>query len=140
MAPPIDTPRSKSLSFADHTFVTSLFIILMHYLPISLASGAVLSEVKLLRTASFVGSAHGPLLPFTSTWGCCSAARHCRHSCILQHFCKLKRRCADKAAVQISGVAHLFFRNGYFTNWCASRNTTGLCMYLTRNAPTNFQI
>jgi hypothetical protein len=34
--------------------------------------------------------AFGPLLPFTSTSGCCSAARHCGHSCILQHFLTCK--------------------------------------------------
>jgi hypothetical protein len=28
----------------------------------------------------------GPLLPFTSTSGCCGAARHCGHSCTAQHF------------------------------------------------------
>jgi hypothetical protein len=37
-----------------------------------------------------------PLLPFTSTSGCCGAARQTGLSCILQHFCWLKRRCADK--------------------------------------------
>jgi transposase len=39
---------------------------------------------------------NGPNLPFTSTSGCCSAARHCGHSCILQHFGWLIRRSADK--------------------------------------------
>jgi len=39
---------------------------------------------------------NGPLLPFTSTSGCCGAARRTGLSCTMQHFCWLKRRCADK--------------------------------------------
>jgi hypothetical protein len=42
----------------------------------------------------------GPELPFTSTSGCCGAARRTGLLCILQHFCWLKRRCADIATVQ----------------------------------------
>jgi hypothetical protein len=38
----------------------------------------------------------GPMETSSDHLGCCSAARHCGHSCILQHFCWLKRRCADK--------------------------------------------
>jgi hypothetical protein len=30
--------------------------------------------------------AHGPLPPSATTSKCCSAARHCGHSCIAQHF------------------------------------------------------
>jgi hypothetical protein len=41
---------------------------------------------------------NGPLPPLATTSKCCSAARHCGHSCILQHFCWLKRRCEDEAA------------------------------------------
>ena len=42
--------------------------------------------------------AFGPELPFTTTSICCSAARQNGHSCIAQHFGRLKRRCADKEA------------------------------------------
>jgi hypothetical protein len=34
-------------------------------------------------TSSFV---IGPLPPLANTSKCCSAARHCSHSCIVQHF------------------------------------------------------
>jgi hypothetical protein len=40
----------------------------------------------------------------SSTSGCCGAARRTGLSCILQHFCWLKRRCADKASVPPFGV------------------------------------
>ena len=40
---------------------------------------------------------NGPLLPFTSTSGCCGAARRTGLSCIMQHFCWLKRRCAGQS-------------------------------------------
>jgi hypothetical protein len=39
----------------------------------------------------------GPLLPFTSTSACCSAARRSGHRCMMQHFGRLKCRCVDKA-------------------------------------------
>jgi hypothetical protein len=29
---------------------------------------------------------YGPLPPFTTTSKCCGAARHCGHSCMVQHF------------------------------------------------------
>jgi hypothetical protein len=35
--------------------------------------------------------ANGPLLPFTSTSGCCGAARRTGLSCIMQHLFWLKR-------------------------------------------------
>jgi hypothetical protein len=39
--------------------------------------------------------ASGPLLPFTATSRCCGAARRSGHSCIVQHFLRVKRRPAD---------------------------------------------
>jgi hypothetical protein len=39
----------------------------------------------------------GPLLSFASTKGCCGAARRTGLSCILQHFCWLKRRPVETA-------------------------------------------
>ena len=38
----------------------------------------------------------GPELPFITTSRCCDAARRSGHSCIAQHFGRLKRRCADE--------------------------------------------
>ena len=46
--------------------------------------------------AALIRSAYGPLLSFASTSGCCGAVRRTGLSCILQHFCWLKRQCADK--------------------------------------------
>jgi hypothetical protein len=46
---------------------------------------------------------NGPLLPFTSTSGCCGAARRTGLSCILQYFFWLKRRSADKADLENFG-------------------------------------
>jgi len=61
-------------------------------------SAQKVSFAKLRRVVAFQGVI-GPELPLTTTSGCCGAARHCGHSCILQHFCWLKRRCADIAAI-----------------------------------------
>jgi hypothetical protein len=52
---------------------------------------------KVARTAQT-----GPKETSGNHLGCCSAARQSGHSCILQHFCWLKRRCADGAAIPVS--------------------------------------
>jgi hypothetical protein len=44
----------------------------------------IAAKVSFPRSLSNV--AHGPLPPLATTSKCCSAARHCGHSCILQHF------------------------------------------------------
>jgi hypothetical protein len=43
---------------------------------------------------------HGPKLPLTRPSGCCGAARRSGHWCMVQHFCRLKRRSSDKLAVR----------------------------------------
>jgi hypothetical protein len=48
----------------------------------------------------------GPELPFITTSSCCCAARRSRHSRMAQHFCCLKRRSADKAAVSHASFQH----------------------------------
>jgi hypothetical protein len=45
-------------------------------------------------------AASGPLLSFAATSGCCGAARQTGLSRILQHFCWLKRRCADFSSIR----------------------------------------
>jgi hypothetical protein len=42
---------------------------------------------------------NGPLLPFDPRSLCWGAARRSGHWCMVQHFCWLKPRCADTAAV-----------------------------------------
>jgi hypothetical protein len=39
-----------------------------------------------LTAAYLIIVIHGPLPPLATTSKCCSAARHCGHSCSLQHF------------------------------------------------------
>jgi hypothetical protein len=39
-----------------------------------------------LQTMIVLQDVTGPLPPLANTSKCCSAARHCSHSCIVQHF------------------------------------------------------
>ena len=43
---------------------------------------------------------NGPLPPLATTSKCCSAARHCGHSCMPPHFGRMKHRAVDSAAVK----------------------------------------
>jgi hypothetical protein len=56
--------------------------------------------------------ASGPLLPFTTTLRCCGAARRSGHSCIAQHFGRLKRQSADEAATITQGKRSVFHSTG----------------------------
>jgi hypothetical protein len=77
----------------------------------------------------------GPLLPFTSTSGCCGAARRSRHSCRAQHFVdwnigqRTNRTCADAAiadaALLRASAVRYFITNTQFSLKDHSVSATG---------------
>ncbi|WP_299751534.1 hypothetical protein, partial [uncultured Boseongicola sp.] len=42
---------------------------------------------------------NGPNRTFTAPYNAAVQLSHCGHSCMAQHFCRLKRRCADRADI-----------------------------------------
>jgi hypothetical protein len=59
---------------------------------------------------------NGPNRTLAAPYNAAVQLSHCGHSCMAQHFCRLKRRCADKATKNISAA------NGRFTGMLADAN------------------